>query len=340
MADPIAPTQPAPGAAIHEGPRDGFANSAPDAAAQVERNQALPAPTKVQVKFWGTRGSIPVSGDSYRRYGGNTVCVSVTSDTGHVFIFDAGSGIRPLGLDLQQAAAAPGGAPPTGYLLLTHTHWDHIQGFPFFRPAFAPNARFGIIGCSERTQKLVELLAGQMDWSYFPVPLASLPAHLTFHAMCGGECRLDGAKLTMLLQKHTLPSLAFRVQLGEKSVVYATDNEPLSPPAPADDALLGYDVIDERLVDLARDADLLIHDAQYSLEEYPSRIGWGHNIPEVAVDAAIRAGVKCLALFHHDPDHNDDALDAMLARARARADRLAPGALQVISARDGMEFPL
>jgi phosphoribosyl 1,2-cyclic phosphodiesterase len=307
--------------------------------AQLPRSVPLAPPTQLQVKFWGTRGSIPVSGGDYSRYGGNTVCVSLTSDTGHLFIFDAGSGIRPLGVALQKAAKQPDGHPASGYLFLSHSHWDHIQGFPFFQPAFAPHAQLSIIGCSDRTQKLVDLLAGQQEWDYFPVPLSSLPAHLMFYAMCGGECRLDGAEIATLLQKHTLPSLAFRVKLGEWNVVYASDNEPLSPPV-IGDHLLGYDVIDERLVDFARGADMLIHDSQYTPEEYPSRVGWGHNIPEVAVDTAIHAGVKRLVLFHHDPEHTDAQLDAMLARAQARARRLAGDKLEVISSHDGMEFTL
>ncbi len=307
--------------------------------AQLPRATPLAVPTCVQVKFWGTRGSIPVSGAGYEEYGGNTVCVSLTSDSGHLFIFDAGSGIRPLGVALQQQAHAPHGQPAIGYLCLSHSHWDHIQGFPFFKPAFAARAELSIIGCSDRTQTLVNLLAGQQEWSYFPVPLASLPAHLKFYAICGGECRLDGADLATLLQKHTLPSLAFRLKLGGWNFVYATDNEPLSPPTLGDN-LLGYDVIDQRLVEFARGADLLVHDSQYTRDEYSQRIGWGHNIPEVAVDTAILAGVKRLALFHHDPEHNDAQLDAMLARAQARARRLADDQLEVFSARDGLELTL
>lgn len=306
---------------------------------QLTRTTPLSVPTRLQVKFWGTRGSIPVSGAGYERYGGNTVCVSLTSDSGHLFIFDAGSGIRPLGVDLQQQAHGPHGHPAVVYLCLSHSHWDHIQGFPFFKPAFAPHAQLGIIGCSDRTQTLVNLLAGQQEWSYFPVPLASLPAHLKFYAMCGGECRLDGADLATLLQKHTLPSLAFRLKLGGWNFVYASDNEPLSPPT-LGDSLLGYDVIDQRLVEFARGADLLVHDAQYTMDEYLQHIGWGHNTPEVAVDTAILAGVKRLALFHHDPEHSDAQLDAMLARAQARARRLAGDQLEVFSARDGLEVTL
>jgi len=306
---------------------------------QLTRTTPLSVPTRLQVKFWGTRGSIPVSGAGYERYGGNTVCVSLTSDSGHLFIFDAGSGIRPLGVDLQQQARGPHGHPAVGYLCLSHSHWDHIQGFPFFKPAFAPHAQLGIIGCSDRTQTLVNLLAGQQEWSYFPVPLASLPAHLKFYAMCGGECRLDGADLATLLQKHTLPSLAFRLKLGGWNFVYASDNEPLSPPT-LGDSLLGYDVIDQRLVEFARGADLLVHDAQYTMDEYLQHIGWGHNTPEVAVDTAILAGVKRLALFHHDPEHSDAQLDAMLACAQARARRLAGDQLEVFSARDGLEVTL
>jgi phosphoribosyl 1,2-cyclic phosphodiesterase len=307
--------------------------------AQLPRTQALERPTQVTVKFWGTRGSIPVSGSDFVRYGGNTSCVAISSDTGHLFILDAGSGIRPLGLELGKAAAQPGATPTSGYLLLSHSHWDHIQGFPFFRPAFAKNARFNIIGCCEEAQTLVTLLAGQMDHCYFPVQLDNLPAHLSFHALCEGDYQLDGAELAVLVQKHTLPSTAFRLKLGDQTIVYASDNEPINPPSHSD-KLLGFDVIEERFVDFCRGADLLVHDSQYTMEEYPSHVGWGHNVPEVAVDTAILAGVKRLVLFHHDPEHTDEQLDAMLEMARARARRMGAAHLEVVSAQDGLELKL
>jgi phosphoribosyl 1,2-cyclic phosphodiesterase len=305
---------------------------------QLPRLHPLAPPQQVTVTFWGTRGSIPVSGPQYARYGGNTSCVSVRSDTGHLFIFDAGSGIRPLGIALREAAAADH-HHTAGYLLLSHSHWDHIQGFPFFQPAFSKSAQFSIVGCCEQVESYAELLSRQMEHCYFPVPLASLPADLRFYTLCDGQYHLDGAELAVLVQKHTLPSTAFRLALGAWSVVYASDNEPLSAPGPATDALMGFDVIDRHLVEFARGADLLIHDAQYTLEEYPARIGWGHSVPEIAVDTAIHAGVKRLALFHHDPEHSDAQLDTMAARAQERARRLGSD-LEVVSASDGLALTL
>ncbi|HMA37160.1 MAG TPA: MBL fold metallo-hydrolase [Chloroflexia bacterium] len=338
MADPHAPGNGAPDSPAPAAGRPPATDLPPNAAPQLPRPQALAIPQRLQVKFWGTRGSIPVSGPEYQRYGGNTSCVSISTDSGHLFILDAGSGIRPLGLALGAAAHAAG-VPSTGYLLLSHSHWDHIQGFPFFQPAFARNARFSIIGCCEEAETLQTLLAGQMEHCYFPVPLAGLPAQLSFHAVCNGEHRLDGASIAALVQKHTLPSTAFRLQLGRWKIVYASDNEPLNPPT-AGAQLMGFDVIDERLVAFTHGADLLIHDAQYSLEEYPHHIGWGHNVPEVAVDTAIRAGVKRLVLFHHDPNHSDDQLDAMVAGAQERARRLGAAGLEVVGARDGLALDL
>lgn len=350
MAHPIAPaedrassmTQAAQGS-VRRSSRNGarmqtspppVADLPPEHSAQLDWATPLATPTRLFMKFWGTRGSIPVSGITYQRYGGNTSCVSVTSDSGHLFIFDAGSGIRPLGVDLVEQAA---GRPVAGYLLLSHSHWDHIQGFPFFQPVFAKQNRLHILGCTDGAESLADLLAGQMERAYFPVALAALPAEISFHSIHDGEHMLDGARIAVLTQKHTQPSAAFRLKLADWNLVYASDNEPLSPPV-IGETLLGYDVIDRKLVDFARGADLLVHDAQYTVEEYPQRIGWGHNIPEVAVDTAIRAGVKCLALFHHDPMHSDEFLDAMLLRAQERARRLGAAGLEIISAHDEMEL--
>ncbi|HUS16901.1 MAG TPA: MBL fold metallo-hydrolase, partial [Chloroflexia bacterium] len=280
----------------------------------------------------------PVSGARYMRYGGNTACVSISSDTGHLFILDAGSGIRELGLDLSNAGGR-GAGPPSGYLLLSHTHWDHIQGFPFFGPACARQARFSIIGGCGESGGLKALLAGQMDEGYFPVPFAALPAHLSFHALCEGEHDLDCVQLALQEQRHTQPSTAFRLRFGARAVVYASDNEPMNPPTPGNQ-LMGFDVVDERLVAFARGADMLIHDAQYTLDEYQSHVGWGHNVPEVAVDTAILAGVRRLVLFHHDPVRTDDQIDTMLYRARERAGQMGATDLEVLAAHDGLNLVL
>ena len=314
---------------------------------QLQRERALATPTTLNLRFWGTRGSIPVSGTDYGRYGGNTSCVSLTSDTGHLFIFDCGSGARELGnyllsthwpasptRELSQHAAV------NGYILLSHTHWDHIQGFPFFAPVFRPGNQFNVIGWSNCAQTLAGVLAGQMEQIYFPVSLDALPSELDFFSLQYGEAVLDGAHLWGQLLKHPLASTAYRLELAGRTIVYATDHEAKSLPNLKEGVLLGDDVIDPRLVELAHNADILIHDAQYSLAELPEKEGWGHNSGVVAVDAAIKAGVKQLVLFHHDPAHSDSQIDELLEAARQRAAQFKDHNLTVISASDGLNLEL
>jgi phosphoribosyl 1,2-cyclic phosphodiesterase/peroxiredoxin len=309
-------------------------------AMQLRRSRPLEAPTRLQLRFWGTRGSIPVSGLSYVHYGGNTSCVSLTSDTGHLFVFDCGSGARELGQHLL-ANPEPGSQENlSGYIILSHTHWDHIQGFPFFAPVFRPGNRFNILGWSNCSQTLSSIMAGQMEKIYFPVSLSDLPSELNFYSLQFNEALLDGAKLTGRLLKHPLPSTAYRLELGGKILVYATDHEPLSLPDIKPDSLLGDEVIDPKLVQLAAGADVLIHDAQYSLDEMAEKVGWGHNSGEVAVDTAIKAGVKHLVLFHHDPAHDDRAIDTILKAAYMRAEALGHKDLQITAASDGFALNL
>ncbi len=310
-------------------------------AMQLRRAQPLAAPARLQLRFWGTRGSIPVSGLAHVRYGGNTSCVSLTSDTGHLFIFDCGSGARELGQHLLETAQTDKEKKGIeGYIVLSHTHWDHIQGFPFFAPVFQPGNRFNILGWSNCSQTLASILAGQMEKIYFPVSLEALPSELNFFSLQFNGAVVDGAKLTGRLLKHPLPSTAYRLELGGKTIVYATDHEPHSLPDLPPASTLGDDVIDPKLVELAANADILIHDAQYSLAELVQKVGWGHNAGEVAVDTAVRAGVKHLVLFHHDPAHNDRAIDTILQSARWRAEALGRQNLKITAASDGMALDL
>lgn len=310
---------------------------------QLRRETPLATPTSLELRFWGTRGSIPVSGSSHLRYGGNTSCVSLTSDTGHLFVFDCGSGARELGNHLL-ATNWPVGTKEDqpgkveGYILLSHTHWDHIQGFPFFAPVFKPGNRFNIIGWSNCSQTLSSVLAGQMEQIYFPVSLYALPSALSFYSMQYGGAMLDSAKVIGKLLHHPLPSTAYRLELGGKVVVYATDHEPRNLPDIKPDKLLDNDVIDPNLLEVAQDADVLIHDAQYSMEELTQKVGWGHNSAEVAVDTAIRANVKQLVLYHHDPAHDDDTIDGLLKAARQRAITLGYPKLEIVAAHDGMSL--
>jgi ribonuclease BN (tRNA processing enzyme) len=312
---------------------------------QLPRTSSLATPTTLQLQFWGTRGSIPVSGAAHLRYGGNTSCVTLTSNSGHLFIFDCGSGARNLGNYLASPnwrdTQAETETAIHGYMLLSHTHWDHIQGFPFFMPVFKSGNQFHITGWSDETNSLADIVAGQMQQHYFPVSFGTLSANLKFFAPpLTTTFELDGAKLSSCLLKHPLPTLAYRVELAGKVLVYATDHEPLTLPQPRPGVLLGDDVINPNLVALAKDADILIHDAQYSLAELVIKEGWGHSSPEVAVDTAIRAGVKRLVLYHHDPAHDDETIDAIVEIARQRAVSLGNSSLEILAAADELMLEL
>ncbi len=312
---------------------------------QLYREKPLAKPTQLDLHFWGTRGSIPVSGVEHVRYGGNTSCVSVTSNAGHLFVFDCGSGARELGNYLLSPAWKTtdhinGRKNLTGYILLSHTHWDHIQGFPFFAPIFIPGNRFNIIGWSNCSQTLASILAGQMEQIYFPVSLESVPSELRFYSIQCGDAELDEVQVTAQQLHHPIPSTAYRLEIGGKIIVYATDHEPLSLPEMKSDELLGDEVVDKKLVRLAKDADILIHDAQYSTSQLAAKKGWGHNSAEVAVDTALKAGVKHLVLFHHDPAHSDATVDALLSSAHQRLHSLGRDDLKIISAHDGLNLKL
>lgn len=313
---------------------------------QLSRPSPLKTPTRLSLRFWGTRGSIPVSGINYLRYGGNTSCVTLTSDTGHLFIFDCGSGARELGNYLlspewqQTVESQLHEKGINAYILLSHTHWDHIQGFPFFTPAFRPGSHFNVVGWVDCSQTLDKVLGGQMQQCYFPVSLNALPSSIGFFTMDNEQVELDGAVLYNRLLKHPIPSSAYRLELGGKIIVYATDHEPLRLPVMKSHAPLGDDVIDPQLIELSKNADVLIHDAQYSTAELTEKVGWGHNSAEIAVDTATRAGVKKLILYHHDPAHDDAAIDKILVDARLRAVNIGNTKLEVIAASDNLSIVL
>lgn len=262
----------------------------------------------MKVRFWGVRGSIAVSGPGFVRTGGNTSCVEVCAD-GHRLILDGGTGLRALGETL-------GFTPGDTTVLFSHVHWDHIQGVPFFVPAYHPDARLLLAGAGVRAA-----LAAQMTAPSFPVGLGALRAALEFRELRSGEALEIGPfRVRPVDLEHPNGVLAYRVEAGGRSLVYATDTEHGA-------------AVDPRLVTLAEGADLLIHDAQYTDEEYPRHRGWGHSTWAQAVAAARLAGVGRLALFHHDPRRDDDAIAVMEDRARARL----PGAF---AAREGAEITL
>jgi phosphoribosyl 1,2-cyclic phosphodiesterase len=268
--------------------------------------------------IWGCRGSIPTPGQATSNYGGNTMCLECKVGDTRV-VFDAGTGIRELG----QAMLADGtDLTRTTHILLSHTHWDHIQGFPFFRPGFKPEARFTVYGCDGYPRTLAQILADQMAMQYFPVSLDHMEADIDFAPLPGGTLEIGPVSIDHLHMNHPGLAVGFRVESDGKSFVYTGDHEPWREPClklrgsltPEDEAYLERRF--QTLVEFCRGTDLLITDAQYTDEEYQEHIGWGHSPTSYAVRLAASAGVKTLLLSHHDPDHDDNVVDQIVARAR------------------------
>lgn len=259
---------------------------------------------ELAIRFWGVRGSIPVPGPGTVRSGGNTPCVEIQYVGRETLILDAGTGIRLLGLDLDRRPRER----LVAVLLFSHTHWDHIQGFPFFSPARMRNNRLVILGGRRVGPHLEQVLAGQMSDAYLPFTLDDLRADVLIKEAVDGEKLVIGDTISVLPRRLNHPGgvFGYRISRRGKVVVYASD---VSHP---------QEGLDERVVELAQGADLLIHDAQFTPEERRQRPDWGHSSWEEAVEVAIQAGVRRLALFHHDPMHDDDQLDEIERQAQAR----------------------
>jgi len=295
----------------------------------------------MQVRFWGTRGSIASPGPHTMRYGGNTSCVEVRTDRGTLLVLDAGTGLRGLG----DALLAEGESARRGHMLIGHTHWDHIQGFPFFMPFFAPGNSWDVYAPRGFGTSLRETLAGQMQYTYFPVSLDALGATIRYHDLVEGRLDLDGIRVTARYLNHPALTLGYRIEADGCTLVYATDHECRASAsttalgAPLRQVLRQLHPEDRRHCEFIAGADLLIHDTQYTAEEYPARVGWGHSTMESVVDLALVGGVRQLALFHHDPRRDDTALEALVATCRQRV-LDAGGTTQVFAAAEGASITL
>ncbi len=240
------------------------------------------------MKFYGARGSLPVCGREFERYGGNTTCIKILREKANrIAVLDAGTGIRNLGKDLMKEGLSQN----VINIVFSHFHWDHIQGFPFFAPAYNPNQKIGILamGRQGKINNLKEIFSLQMQKEYFPIPMDAMGAQFEFYAY-GEEETIYGAHLTSISQYHKYQggSYGFRLEDESVSLVVCTDVEHI-------------DGIDQDIVNFAKGADLLVHDGQYTPEEYKKFKGWGHSTWIDAVEVAIRANVKRLIITHHDP---------------------------------------
>ncbi len=305
----------------------------------------------MKIKFWGVRGSIPCPGPNTVKYGGNTACIEVQLDGGHRrIIIDAGSGIRELGNKMVSEDLKKG--PLTADIFLTHTHWDHIMGFPFFVPIFIPGTKLKIYGpVTYEDETLKEVLSGQWTYRYFPVRHEELSSDIEYIDLKEETTDLgDGLKLTTKYLNHPLLCLGYRFEHQNKVFctaydtepfrnVFCTDpNDPSYDQAMAEEGELVAGEENQRLEQFCRDADLLVYDTQYTQAEYDAgKVGWGHSTIENAVDIAKKNGVKRLALFHHDPLRGDDEMDQL---SQKYCDPHKGSALDVFFAREGMQVNL
>jgi phosphoribosyl 1,2-cyclic phosphodiesterase len=293
-----------------------------------------------RVRFWGVRGSVATPGPETVRYGGNTPCVTIEHGR-DLLILDAGTGLRKLGLTLQAEAA---GAPLDLLMLITHTHWDHIQGFPFFVPAFVPGNRLRVMGPPSIDKPLEKVLRGQMDPEYFPVALGELAAEVTVDEVREKEFDIGPFHVESHYVNHPGVTMAYRIHIGGHVITYATDTEPYrtlltDERSAIHEERVYADNCDQQLVEFARGSNIYIADSQYSPEDYRIKRGWGHTCYEDAVALALAADVERLVLFSHDPMHDDEAIDRKLARSKAIAAE-AGSRVEVFAAIEGESIEL
>ncbi|HTL79204.1 MAG TPA: response regulator [Candidatus Babeliales bacterium] len=311
----------------------------PDPKSMPERD-SVPA----RIRLWGVRGSIPVPGRGTVRYGGNTSCVEVRAD-GEIIILDAGSGIRLLGLALDKEFG-PRSMRLT--LLISHTHWDHIQGLPFFSPAYNQKNLIRVLGYEGARAGLAKILASQMETPFFPVSLRQLPSHLAIEELKEMEFQVGNVEVRSKFANHPGVCVGYRLATSSGSIAYFPDNEPyedLKLQLASRDGISEEEARDfanaerTKLVDFLEGCDVALMDTQYTDEEYAKHIGWGHSSVDSVVSLALDANVGKLILFHHDPNHDDAMIDKIVEHARTLVAKSGKP-LEIEGAQEGAEILL
>jgi phosphoribosyl 1,2-cyclic phosphodiesterase len=277
----------------------------------------------MKIKFWGARGSIPVSGRQYIKYGGSTTCLEVRSKKNELLVVDAGSGIRLLGKELLKNSSN------RFTMLFTHSHWDHVLGFPFFAPIYNKKTRINILGCSFTSDPVREIIAKTMQPPGFPVKFEEISARFDFSSVCTSGCEIGGLQVLPIELSHPNNGLGYKFCESGKTFVFLTDNE-LGFVHPGGRTASDY-------VAFSRGADLLVHDADYTDAEYPRRRTWGHSTWQQALDLALKAEVRSLGLFHHNQDRSDADLDRIVAEC-TRLARKAGSKLKCFAVREEQEI--
>ena len=275
------------------------------------------------VSFHGVRGSTPCCRPELQRYGGNTSCVVLESPEGDPIVFDLGTGLRQWGIVLAGTECR------TVHALVSHLHWDHVQGLPFFAPLHTPGTCLNVYGPGEATETMGEAFGRFMKPPFFPIEPHDLESDVVFHDVADTEFEIDDARIVVRDVPHTGTTNGYRVERGGASVAYVPDHQ-----QPLD----GSDVVAESVLELCRDVDILIHDAQFTPAEFALRADWGHCTIDYAIEVARQAGARSLVMFHHDPSHDDDVMDRLAAEAADRG--AAAGIDTVIAAAEGMKLAI
>ncbi|NNM55127.1 MAG: MBL fold metallo-hydrolase [Spirochaetales bacterium] len=305
----------------------------------------------MNIRLWGVRGSIPCPGPQTAVFGGNTACMELSwgPEDSHVLVVDAGSGIRPLGNQWMRTRFPQG--PIKTRLLFSHTHWDHIMGFPFFTPIFIPSTEIEIYGpVTFEEDSLDKVIGGQLQYRYFPVTMAELAAKITYYRLQETQLEFElGLKVTTKYLNHPITCLGYRFEHEDKVIVTLFDHEPFRNLFITDPQNPDFDqeVFEEgeraaaeenqKILEFMHNADVVVHDAQYTEKEYrKNRTGWGHSSIEWAINAAHKAGVKTLVLMHHDPER----LDSELEKFQKNYERLIQqkSKMKLVFAQEGMVF--